>query len=117
MSRRTPEILVPYLLWTLDGALANYAGVSPDEPIGEPHQRSWELLAGALDRGYDVVVLTWRDPGLVHAWMEKARLNRLALNFRIENTMPHGRPVLWVTGQGIELAGVAALPHRGVKPR
>ena len=109
-----PTIHTPYALIVLDGPLALYAGVSPTEPIGEPVRSTWELALQALEKGYAVRVLTWRDPGLVWAWMDKAKLletfSRHRL-FDVTNTMPEGCPIVWVTGLE-QAAGLVALKDR-----
>jgi hypothetical protein len=117
MSIRRPEILQPYVLWALDGALARYAGVSPDEAIGEPSQQNVDILFGVLAKGYRVVLITWREPGIVWTWLDKAKLQSLgSRDFAIQNDMPWGRPVVWVTGQDEnEYSRAAALPERGGK--
>jgi hypothetical protein len=107
--------MVPYVLWILDGGLANYAGVSPHEPIGEPDITSWGLFETVLGKGYDVVILTWRDPGLVYAWIERAKLQDLVMRpeVYVQSNMPAGLPVAWVTGRTHEEFGRAvALPSR-----
>lgn len=99
---RDPTVLSPtrpYLLWVLDGVLANYAGVSPEEPIGEPRYYAWNLLHEAQQKGYDSIILTWREVGIVVAWMERAKLDPLLQGFglQITNSMPVGLPRLWIT--------------------
>ena len=105
---------LPYVLFLLDGPLALYAGVSPHEPIGEPVRRSWDVLFDVLEKGYEVRVMTWRDPGLVWAWLARAqlmqRLQDLA-TFDVVNDMPQAVPRAAAVYLD-DMATVAALPRR-----
>lgn len=105
----------PYVMMALDDVLALYAGVSPEEPIGEPVWFGWLAVRTALDRGYEVAVLTWRDPALVHAWMDRAKLTDLYQHdgFMVTRDHPIGRPALWCVNR-VDLEGLAMLPNRKV---
>lgn len=90
----------PYVLFWLDGPLARYAGVSPNDAIGEPIQANWKWVSELLDDGVGVKVITWREPSLVMAWMDTAKLYTRFVshrNFEVVNLLPAGMP-LYVVG-------------------
>jgi len=99
MKTPTGFSIGPYVLVSLDVVLATYAGVSPHEPIGEPVYPHWQLVERVLRSGRRVNVLTWRVPGLVIAWMERAKLTHIAMHqgFDVVNAMPDGLPEAWIS--------------------
>lgn len=97
------------LIFVLDGVLSNLS--DSHGPIGEPIDEAWVILEGALNKGYRVVVSTYRDPSQVAGWLHRAKLAYL-LNrsgFQIEQGLPSIIPVGMVSHAPLTLNDVRHL--------
>ena len=52
-----------------DGVLAEYAGWTGPDNLGDPRSGAKHFLQSVNDLGMKVIILTTRDPGKVHSWL------------------------------------------------